>query len=484
MSQDICPESKYQWPMNGGWQYRVAGVAGTAALALAAVSLAETALVQALFGLLPVVGHLPFDAPGSGGYYVEAGTAVIILVGALAPLYKPRPRRILDIGLQALRRVVVALLALATIGYFDLSFRLPRATLLVAGTFLLVAVPAWFVLIRRRPHPEGNRTVIIGDDPETMDDILQVIDGEVLGYVSPPSAYFGEESPRLTAPELADGGVPEDLDELACLGGLSRLDEILIQYDVGTAVLAFAHPDRAEFFGALDSCYENGVAAKVHREHADVVLTSEATERELVDIDLEPWDWQDHVTKRVFDVTFSGAALLLLSPLLLIIAAAIRLDSPGPILYQQTRTAAFGNTFTIAKFRTMVPDSEEATPIDDSENDRITRVGRILRSTHLDEIPQLIAILRGQMSVVGPRAAWVDEETVLENETDAWRRRWFVKPGLTGLAQINEVSSTNPEAKLRYDIEYIRNQSFWFDLKIVIRQLWMVGEDLISSFRG
>jgi lipopolysaccharide/colanic/teichoic acid biosynthesis glycosyltransferase len=468
--------------MNGGWQYRLAGVAGTAALALAAVSLAETTPVQALFGLLPVVGHLPFDTSGSGGYYVEAGTTALVLVGALAPLYKPRPRRILDIGLQALRRVSVGLLALATIGYFDLSFRLPRATLLVAGTFLLVAIPAWFVLIRRRPHPEGDRTVIIGDDPETMNDILDVIEGNVIGYVSPPSAYFGDHAPQLTAPELADGGVPQQLDELACLGGLSRLDEILIEYDVGTAVLAFAQPDRAEFFGALDSCYEHGVAAKVHRDHADVVLTSGGAGGELVDIDLEPWDWQDHVMKRVFDITFSGTALVMLSPALLVIAIAIRLDSAGPVLYRQTRTAAFGDTFTIAKFRTMRPESETATPIEDGENDRITRVGRVLRKTHLDEIPQLLAILRGQMSVVGPRAAWVDEEVLLENQTEAWRRRWFVKPGLTGLAQINDVSSTDPDAKLRYDVEYIRSQSFWFDLKIVIRQLWMVIEDLVGTF--
>lgn len=87
--------------------------------------------------------------------------------------------------------MAVALFAIATIGYFDLSFKVPRATLVGAGTFLLVTVPAWFVLIRRRPHPEGGRTVIIGDDSETMSDILQTIDGDVLGYVSPPSAYFG-----------------------------------------------------------------------------------------------------------------------------------------------------------------------------------------------------------------------------------------------------------------------------------------------------
>ena len=467
--------------MDGGLRYRVAGVVGTAALALLAVSIAETESVQAMFRWLPVIGHLPFDAPGASGYRIKAATVAVVLIGALAPLYKPRPRRILDIGMQSLRRVVVALLALATIGYFDFSFRLPRATLLVTGMILLTTVPTWFVLIRRRPHLKGGRVIIIGDDSGTMADIIEGMDGSVLGYVSPPSAYFGEEVPQLTAPELADGGMPKDLDELACLGGLSRLDEILVEYDVGTAVLAFAQPDRAEFFGALDSCYEHGVAAKVHRDHADVVLTSGTGDSELVDIDLEPWDWQDHIVKRAFDLMFASTAIVVTSPLLVLIAVAIKLDSRGPVLYRQTRTATFGDTFTVAKFRTMLPDSEDTDPVDDDENDRITRIGQCLRSTHLDEIPQLWAILIGEMSVVGPRAAWVNEETLLEQKATAWRRRWFVKPGLTGLAQINDVSSTDPEAKIRYDIEYIREQSFWFDLKIVIRQLWKVGEDVFNT---
>jgi lipopolysaccharide/colanic/teichoic acid biosynthesis glycosyltransferase len=463
--------------MLNGWQYRVTSVLGTAVLGLLAISLAEAPAIQSAFRVLPFVGHLPFDT-ADGGYYIESGLTVITLLVVMVPLYKPRPRRILNIGVQAIRRVGVALLALATIGYFDFSFRIPRGTLLIAGAFLLIVIPAWFVLIRRRPHPEGNRTIIIGDDPETMDAILQEIDGNVLGYVSPPSAYFPGGEPRLAVPELTDGGSQPGLNELACLGGLSRLDEILIGYDVGTAVLAFAHPDRAEFFGALDSCYEHGVAAKVHRDHADVVLTSGVSKGKLVDIDLEPWDWQDHLIKRLFDVAFATTALLLLSPLLVIIAVSIKLDDGGPILYWQTRTAAFGDTFTIGKFRTMAPESESATPVDDAENTRITRVGRILRRTHLDEIPQFMAILQGKMSVVGPRAAWVDEESLLEKQTDTWRRRWFVKPGLTGLAQINGVTSKQPELKLRYDVEYIRNQSFWFDLKIVLRQLWNVLVDV------
>ena len=197
-------------------------------------------------------------------------------------------------------------------------------------------------------------------------------------------------------------------------------------------------------------------------------------------VDVEPWDPQDSAFKRLFDVAFSYVGLVCLAPLMALIAVAIKLDSPGPVLYEQERTAGFGETFSIYKFRTMIPEGASAAPVEDGDNDRITRVGRVLRKTHLDEIPQLWAIFTGKMSVVGPRAAWTEEEeTFLQHEAATWRKRWFVKPGLTGLAQINDAKSTDPETKLRYDVRYIREQSFWLDLKIVTRQIWMVVRDVL-----
>ncbi len=266
------------------------------------------------------------------------------------------------------------------------------------------------------------------------------------------------------------------------LGGLSKLEKMLVKHDIDTVILAFRTADRGEFFGTLDTCYEHGVTAKVHRQYADDVLTTRDQVGDLIDIDLEPWDPQDYLFKRLFDIAFAGFGLLMLSPLMLLIAIAVKLDSSGPVLYEQARTAGFGETFSVYKFRTMLPESESADPVEDADNDRITRVGRVLRTTHLDEIPQLWSILVGNMTVVGPRAAWVEEERVLEEKTDSWRKRWFVKPGLTGLAQINDAKSTNPDEKLRYDLRYIREQSFWFDLKIVVRQLWKVAVDVRRIF--
>jgi len=465
--------------MTAGWRYRAASLLGVASITVLAVAVANHPLVQEWYQLLPVVGHLPTESTVGMEFTMEAGVTTLVVVASLLPLYKPRPRRILDVTVLAGKRVIVALFALATLGYFDYTYQLPRSTMILAGGILMVTIPAYFVVIRRAPG-SSDRTILVGDDPARMETILEDLDESVIGYVCPPNE-IERRKPTAEAISMADGGAQtasERLDDLQFLGGLSRLDDVLIDHDVDTAVLVFRHPDRGEFFGALDTCYEFGVTAKVHRNHADAVLTDSVGGGQLLEIDLEPWDWQDYAIKRFYDVVFALVGLLVSAPLMILIAVAIKLDSPGPVLYEQDRTAEFGGTFTVYKFRTMIPEGESAQPIDDGDNDRITRVGSILRRTHLDELPQLVLILFGRMSVVGPRATWTDEEAMLEEETAMWRKRWFVKPGLTGLAQINEADSTMPQEKIRYDLEYIRRQSFWFDQKIVLRQIWNVVLDL------
>lgn len=475
--------------MASGWRYRIAGVLGVSTLVVLAVITANQPIVEQAFRWLPVVGDLPFDRPGGMELLLETFTTAVVVLAALTPLYKPRPRRILDIWMLACKRTLVSVFALATVGYFDFSFRLPRATLLITGGVLLVTVPLWFVVIRRRPQSADGRTVIVGDDPDTIAAIYRAVGGDVLGYVSPPTVTLGETTSDGPLTEYTDGGETEALSTLPCLGGLSRLDEVFVENGIDTAVLAFARPDRAEFFGTLDTCYERGVAAKVHRDHADLVLTPDVTDGELVDIDLEPWDPQDHLLKRAFDLAFAVSLLVVLTPVIVLLAVGIKLDDGGPILYSQKRTAAFGETFTVYKFRSMVTDAEAESGVKLSEEDaggvdpRVTRLGRLMRETHLDEIPQLWSILTGQMSVVGPRPERPVLDEDMENAADQWRRRWFVKPGLTGLAQINNATGHDPEKKLRYDVEYIRRQSLWFDLKIVIRQLWLVFTDARAALR-
>ncbi|AQL43322.1 exopolysaccharide biosynthesis polyprenyl glycosylphosphotransferase [Halorientalis sp. IM1011] len=472
--------------MATGWRYRVASVLGTASLTAVAVWFVNYPLIQDAFSQVPVLGRPAPAVLSNGALVFVILTALVVVLGAMWPLFKPRPRRVLATIILTQKRVFLAMVGLAALGYFDYNYRMPRATLMLGTAFLLLWLPAWMVAIRRRPS-EQSRAIIVGDDPTAMEAILEETDLPVIGYVSPPSSYEATEGGVVGKPEMSDGGaVTTRLDELSNLGGLSRLDEVLVKYEIDTALLAFADTDRAEFFGTLDTCFDHGVTAMVHRNHAEDVLTAGVAGGELVEVDLNPWDWQDYVVKRVFDVCFSACGLVVLSPVILAIAVAIKLDSPGPVLYSQERTAEFGDTFTVYKFRSMIPEAEAETGAKLSAEDRgdidprVTRVGRFLRKTHLDEIPQLWSILTGDMSVVGPRPERPELDTNMESGAADWRRRWFVKPGLTGLAQINAVTGHDPQEKLRYDIKYIRRQSFWFDVKIVIRQIWQVLDDLVE----
>ena len=464
-----------------GWRYRIASSLGASVLVVCSIVVANQPFAQTVLTAVPPFDRLAPTVLTDGRLLVAILTALLLMLAALLALFKPHPRRILDTISLTLRRVFGGALALAAIGYFDYTYRLPRTTLLLTTLFLSVALPAWFVAIRRRPAATVERAVLVGDDPASMAELVETTDLPIVGYIAPAIRYDATQAPA--GLEVADGGthVHTRLDDIERLGDLSRLDELLVARNIDTAILTFERSDRAEFFGALATCSSHGVTAKVHRKHADSVLTSGTGVGQLIDAELEPWDWQDRTIKRGFDIAFALTGLVVLSPLILAIAVSIKLDDGGPLFYGQERTAEFGETFRVFKFRSMIPHSEDSTPIDDRDNTRITRVGRLLRRTHLDEIPQLGSILVGDMSVVGPRAVWVDEERRLEAEINTWRKRWFVKPGLTGLAQVHDVSSTRPHEKLQYDVKYINEQSIWFDIHIVVRQVWLVLSDLFVT---
>ena len=469
-----------------GWWYRIVSGAGVVVLAAIAVLIANLQVLQTLFTTyVPLFWRLEPVALTGRGLYVAIAVTAAVTAGCLTPLFKPRPRRILDIIELAHKRVLVAGSVLATLGFFNYTYRLPRATLVMTVGLLFVAIPLWFVVIRHSPGRDPDRAVVVGDDPDIIDAVLEAADPSVVGYVAPAHVLGVRHGSKAIATDGAGR-----FDGIKNLGGLSRLDEVIVAYDVDTALLAFEAPDRGEFFGALDTCYEHGVTAKVHRQHADSVLASGFGSEELVDVELEPWDTLDHIAKRAFDVAFAGIGLLIAAPFVAGIALAIKLDDGGSILYGQERTATFGDTFQVYKFRSMMENAEStsgATISDEDAGDidpRVTRVGRVLRRTHLDEIPQLWPVLTGEMSVVGPRPERPELDGDMETDAEAWRSRWFVKPGLTGLAQINDVTGHEPQRKLRYDIEYIRRQSFWFDLKMVTRQLWKVAVDVAATIRG
>jgi len=189
--------------------------------------------------------------------------------------------------------------------------------------------------------------------------------------------------------------------------------------------------------------------------------------------------------KRPFDVGLSFVGLVLSSPLWLLIPAAIWLEDRGPVFYKQERVGRRSRIFKALKFRSMRTDAEKDGPRQAAERDpRVTRVGRILRGTALDELPQLVNIFKGDMSFVGPRALRPHEEEVhglpgLSNLRDipGYERRHSIRPGLTGLTQVFLPGDTPRRRKFRYDLLYLRKMSFWFDLKLIFLSFWI-------TFRG
>jgi lipopolysaccharide/colanic/teichoic acid biosynthesis glycosyltransferase len=189
--------------------------------------------------------------------------------------------------------------------------------------------------------------------------------------------------------------------------------------------------------------------------------------------------------KRGFDVTLASLGLALSAPLWLLFASAIKLEDGGPVFYTQDRVGKGGRTFRALKFRSMRRDAEAATgPVQARDGDaRITHVGRVMRATAIDELPQLWNIVRGDMSFVGPRALRPGEIEIegggpvpLE-AVPGYARRIVVRPGLTGIAQVYAARDISRRHKFRYDALYIRRRSFWLDIRLILLSFWI-------SFRG
>ncbi|MDW8001812.1 MAG: sugar transferase [Deltaproteobacteria bacterium] len=178
-------------------------------------------------------------------------------------------------------------------------------------------------------------------------------------------------------------------------------------------------------------------------------------------------------SKRLLDIGLSLIGLVFLSPIWLAIAIAILFEDGRPVFYRQLRIGKGGRPFEVIKFRSMVKDAEKFTgPILASENDpRVTKVGKFLRATALDELPQLLNILRGEMSFVGPRPERPELIEKIKEICPAFSKRHAVKPGLTGLAQVYGSYDTPPHRKLKYDLLYIRKWSFCLDLKLIFLSL-------------
>lgn len=243
--------------------------------------------------------------------------------------------------------------------------------------------------------------------------------------------------------------------------------------------------DSANIVSAL-SCYREATNPAEIKQRLDTVAEALWGEPSVRRVNLEQFEAEEilpsltkknrrrgRFPKRLMDIIVSAGLLVFLMPLLFVVAIAIKLESKGPVFYRQRRVGLYGREFDVIKFRSMGTDAERAGAIWASKNDsRVTRVGKFIRKTRIDEIPQAINVLRGEMSFVGPRPERPEFVTLLEKEIPFYSDRHKVKPGITGWAQVEfEYGASVEDARVKhtYDLYYIKNFSIFLDLVILLK---------------
>jgi len=436
-------------------------------LSLAYVLVEDAVIVAALAGAVAFAHYGSFATPHSP---VGAATALSLLLGIKGVFYYAglydfrhlRPRRAFWTRLGAALAVSAALaLALGT------AIRAGP----VASRAFLVFFPAGVVLCRTAYEVVGRsprfkrRLLFLGAGEHARRTARELLDArsrhyEVVGFLGEDETSLGWR-----------------IGQKPVLGTFADLLRVAEERAVRTVVVAAEDRRKAMPLEALLTLRLRGVEIveepKVHEEIAGKIPIEDLRPSWLIFSDgfhNTPWR---NFTKRTFDVVVAAFGLLLAAPLLPLVALAIRLESRGPVLYRQRRVGQGGSEFTVFKFRSMRIDAEsQGAPQWAKERDpRVTRVGRILRKTRLDELPQLWNVLEGTMSFVGPRPERPFFVAELRKRIPFYDQRHAVKPGLTGWAQVRfRYGSDEADAveKLRYDMFYVKHHSIVFDLRILL----------------
>ncbi len=415
---------------------------------------------------------LAFLAEEAQWFFVLGGLWAVTAV--LYNFYRPEITASFTATALSLLRINATMLVLYLLIYFvSPPTSVNRVVVLFFGVLSLALVGAWRAVYTLALHGAffEQRILILGAGTpgqvmaHTIHDNLDKA-YRVVGFVD-DAAPLGE---------LVDGA--------PVLGGADSLVRLTQQYGVAEIVLAQPDLTSATVFQAVLDCQEQGV-----RITPMALLYESITGRVPVEHVGDQWyialplDHHGHSmfysgVKRAFDLIGALVGLCLYGPLLPFLALAIRLDSPGPVFYRQKRVGKGGRVFEVYKLRTMIQNAEPDQPVWAAIDDpRVTRVGRLLRKTRLDELPQLLNILLGDMSFVGPRPERPEMVAELEARIPFYRARHSIRPGATGWAFVNNGYARSVEEtllKLQYDLYYIKHQSPVLDLLIILKSIVLV----------
>ena len=410
---------------------------------------------------------LPFVLVIWGGAFLVSG------------LYQTRRAQRLPLMVYAVGRAVLLSLAVSLAAlFFFRTFSFSRLHMLLFGAFsslLLVGLRMAIYVALRSARQRGRnvRRVLIVGAGKAGQRLARAfrhypwMGFEVVGFLD-DRVDAVEEEPR-------DPFYPNQVGPPVVLGPVDAIGDVLDSrgIDLVYAALPIAAAGQIDMVARACSTRTAHLALVPDLFGLDLMMNARVSHVDglpvLHLIDEAPFDLRT-VLKRTLDISFSLAALLLLSPLLLAIALAVKLSSPGPVLYKQTRMGLNGQTFKILKFRSMPVDAEAVSgPVwSQAGETRATPVGAFLRRTSLDELPQFFNVLRGDMSVVGPRP---ERPTLIEDfrhQIPGYMLRHKTKAGITGWAQVHGWrGDTSLEKRIEFDLYYIQNWSLWLDLKIM-----------------
>ena len=381
-------------------------------------------------------------------------------------IYRLRLREILNYTFLSSS---IQVLAVTSIFYFTNGI-FPRSVLVLFGVLNFLLLVSWRFYLTVRVDGRKRNVLLVAETLETARDVLD----KLFEYPLDDICITGVAISEYVGEVDSVSGVP-------VLGGIKKIESLIEEYQVDELIFASEKSWKEKIFETLSqaqvekdllitvlpSVYEMAIGRLKHVNIHDIPLL------ELRKSPNEPFQ---RVLKRSFDIAFSLLVLLASLPLTIIISFVIKLFSPGPVIYSQERVGRGNRTFQLYKFRTMIADAEkDSGPVMSQLNDpRVTKAGRVLRRFRLDEIPQFLNVLKGNMSMVGPRPERPLFVRKFSAETPEYNERHKVKPGLTGLAQIRAHYETGAETKLMYDLSYIFNYSFSLDLLIIMETIRVV----------
>jgi exopolysaccharide biosynthesis polyprenyl glycosylphosphotransferase len=367
-------------------------------------------------------------------------------------------------------RVPVEALFLLLTGAWFLGFKISMKEAVIASIFVPVALAVgrrFFFMVATRLEP-WERVVVYGSGDTGRRVISTLLHSPRLGFV--PVAVI-DDNLQSGSNCLLEMGYRGRHSIAVQSGSVTPAQLKALRGDL--LIIARPQLSAAQLSEIMDSAQQIGLDVAVLRDRG----VQEQFEAESLEVDgitfttsrARPDRWLYELQKRIVDIVAASALMVLLSPLLLLIAILIRLDSPGPALFIQKRVGRNGKPFRIVKFRSMFVGAPiyAASPTSSSDP-RITRIGRVLRRVSLDELPQLINVLLGTMSLVGPRP---EMPFVADHYDDRQRQRLQVTPGITGIWQLSADRSFPIHHNIQYDLYYIRSRSFFMDIAILIHTL-------------